>query len=144
MNLPPGFPGGGWDTKYLKHTYMMYIDAWIVPSPCPTHPALSCRNHYYGSVHHNSSIPKHKTCFWKRKKIPGNFLESSRHSRNYSKMVVLDSLTNSTLFRGQVCHNLTYRTDFQTKLTENKYLSTWKLWLPLTGLIFNRFWCSFF
>ena len=49
-------------------TYMMYIDAWKFPSLCPAHAAVSCRNHYYGSIHHNSSIPKHKTCFRKRNK----------------------------------------------------------------------------
>ena len=130
MNLPPGFPGGGRDTKYLKHTsftYIMYIDGWKGPFPWPAHPALICRNRYYVSIHHNSSIPKQKMCFRKRKKIPGNFLESSGCSRNYSKMVLLDSSTNSTLFWGQNCQNLMHRTDFMTKVDRKQisvYLET--------------------
>ena len=147
MNLPPGFPGGGRDTKYLKHTsltYIMYIVAWKWPFPWPAHPALSCRNHYYASIHHNSSIPKHKTRFRKRKNIPGNFLESSGCSWNYSKMVLVDSSTNSTLFWGQDCQNRTHRTNFMTKVDRKQISVYLEIWFPLNWVIFYHFWCSFF
>ena len=68
-----------------------------------------------------------KRVFQKEIKIPGNFLESSRCSRNYSKMVLMDSLTNSTLFRGQDCQNLTHRSDLMSKVVRKQislYLET--------------------
>ena len=147
MNLPPGFPGGGRDTKYLKHTsftYIMYIDGWKGPFPWPAHPALICRNRYYVSIHHNSSIPKQKMCFRKRKKIPGNFLESSGCSRNYSKMVLLDSSTNCTLFWSQDCQNLTHRTDFMTKVGKKQISLYLETLISSQSANNNRFWCSFF
>ena len=147
MNLPPGFPGGGRDTKYLKHTsftYIMYIDGWKGPFPWPAHPALICRNRYYVSIHHNSSIPKQKMCFRKRKKI-------QVISWNHQDVLVITQkwfywTPRQILryFEARIVKIWCTELILWQKLTENKYLSTWKLWFPLNWLIFNLFWCSFF
>ena len=82
---------------------------------------------FHGSILHNLCIPKSKNLIPRKLTFPVNFLESRRFYPNYTKMVSLDSLRNSMLFRGQIYRNPTQRADFMAKVVRKEisvYLET--------------------